>query len=370
MKLIISLMLFLLISSCGSANNKEEESSVKEQKIINFKQLIPILESNNFNYIKQIFNNYKIENINEVYNGFSILDRYQGVLDEKIVDILIENGAKMCWKLKDSKCKKLSLEEQIKYMITNSRKYKSLKFENSYFYINYIKSIGNILREVIYYNDMKILKFILDNIKEDINGIKIDIKVLDDFKVKYKKSIKISVLDYALIHKKQEIINLIRKYGAKKTSNVLNFKYEVIDHDEILVKHSRLMNKEEAIEHSEKMASFLSFELNSRGNKLQRLEFLVLAKDIETTIKCYTRNKSKKWQKKCVTKSIKANEKYKNKKGKAWVIYYRSKLNKKDFFVVLGAKNSSLWESKGGHWPTKEERFPRWAEEVNKSSNK
>jgi hypothetical protein len=360
-KFVVHLLLFLTIASCGLDNNKESQALVSKKEVIKFKQLIPILESNNYNYIKQVFENYKIENINEVYDGFSILDRYQGRLDERIVNILIKNGAKTCWNLENNKCEKLSLEEEVKYMVNNDRKYK-----NSYFNISYTNNINDILREVIYYKNIKLLKFILDNIKEDINKIKININVLDEFKAKYKKSIKISILDYVLIHKEQKIINLIKKYGAKKRDNILNFEYEVLDSYEILVKHNRLMNKIEAIDNAEKMASFLSFNLNSKDNKLQRLEFLVSAKDVETTIKCYAKNKSKRWQKKCVKDSIKDNKKYKNKKEKAWIIYYQSKLNKNDFFIVLGAKTSEIWDSEGGHWPTSEENFGRWVEELNR----
>jgi len=212
---------------------------------------------------------------------------------------------------------------------------------------SFIKNLSETLRQLIFLKENKILTLILENRSIDFNKINISIEVLNLFDAQYKRKVNLSLIEYALIYKNDDVISLLNKNDNKKYTNyLLSNKYKIINPYQVKIINNKLMTKKEAILISEKFAKLTKFNINNKN--LIRFEILTKSNNV---ISCFKFN-SLKNTKKCIN----------NKKGNIenkfnmWIIYYkylkRDKVNQTledEFFIIINALNGNLKDLSDKH---------------------
>jgi len=196
-QLLFYLVLFFI--SCNSEIKNVNNYSERIHEDISNKELFTVLETENISYIKKVLNGYEY-NINEVINGYTILDEFYynyPKIDKKIVDLLLSKGAKTYSQVLISKIKKScikSCEEGLNLYIYNNS---NLTFET---FIEIIE------------NDYDFLEFIL---KKGYNPNK---QIFKKSLYSYEKTVNDNglLLDSVLQLNKIKVVKLLEKYGAKR----------------------------------------------------------------------------------------------------------------------------------------------------------
>jgi hypothetical protein len=233
MKSLSFILILFIFIDCNSNDEFDSLNNKVIKENIGYEQFIIVLETDNYNYIKQVLENYNIH-INEVQNGITVLDRYEYSLNKKILELLRSYGAKNCKELKNSKCKKLNILDKLKVFISSNKKYKDRNIQR---YVEESKSINDIIEYFILNDRYELLKFMILNI-QGINTIWLRELIIirnNDGSIKLgtfiKKYRKVLILDYAIKNNNKKIIKLLRKYGAKRACEILKTKCKHLNPD-------------------------------------------------------------------------------------------------------------------------------------------